>query len=378
MLFQKDVDTLVHLVADEWERTKLVLGKQSSVKPEIFSVFSKLSEWHLDGPQSLSEVYETCVSLGRFDASLAWVVGVSNSAWSMLGNFPAQTIEQFGHPIVSMVLGRPGVVTFDDKKNTATINGEWKYCSGYEQSGGFVGLVKDDRPGGDVYVALMPSTELAVVNFWKAIGLKGTGSHTVKAESLVLDKDTLIPYSAILEGSICDNHATSYRNLFTGVLMNCLTGSIVGATLHLLDIAIDRVSKNPIGGSSYVCGKDSGTIRSTIGGLVSKVQEIYEFGKGGAKFVDGVANGNRELWSSKNRALLRVRASRVMNQCREVADELVWIMGSSVMVEGDPAAEIWKDIHVGALHGGFSKFIPEEAAGIALFGDDPFNLTKML
>ena len=67
-----------------------------------------------------------------------------------------------------------------------------------------------------------------------------------------------------------------------------------------------------------------------------------------------------------------------MKQCREVADEVLWIMGSSVLTEDNPTASIWKDIHVGALHGGFSKYTPQEAVGLSIFNENPLNLTKML
>lgn len=378
MTFQKTIDPSLRLIVEEWKRTNLKREKQSDLNPEIFSAFSMLSEHQTGGTKSLAEVYETCVSLGRYDASLAWIVGVSNSAWSMLGNMSAQSVEQINYPIISMVLGRPGKVSFNNERNTATIDGEWKYCSGYDQSGGFIGLVKDESPEGKVYVAIMPSEKLKVTVHWNAIGLKGTGSHTVKADSLIVDRDTLVPYSAILAGTLTDESVISYRNLFTGVLMNCLTGSIVGATIHLLDLAIEHVSTHPIGGSSYAHGKDSGAIRTAIGHLASKLYGVYEFGVGGAKFVDQVAIGDNEAWNPKNRALLRARAARVMKQCREVADELLWLMGSSVMVEGSAVVETWKDIHVGTLHGGFSKFIPEEAAGLAFLGENPFEITKML
>lgn len=378
MFVQRANDDSMLSLLEEWERNKLARNTQTNSRRDLYTPFSMLSEWKDEGPRTLHEVYEKCVSIGQFDASLAWIVGVSNSAWSMLGNASEQTVQSINYPIVSMVLGRPGQAFIDDEQNTATIKGEWRYCSGYEQSGGFIGLVKDMSSNGEVYVCLMPSSELEIVDTWDAIGLKDTGSHTVRASSLVVDKNLLIPYSSVLKSQAHGDGAVSYKHLFTGVLMNCLTGSIVGATIHMFELAQKQLISNPIGGSSYTLGSDSGAMRSSIGKIASQLQQIYEFGAGGAKFVDTVAAGDQKEWTTENRALLRSRASSVMKQCRQVADELAWMMGSSVMTEHSPVAKIWKDIHVGALHGGFSKYIPEEAAGLSLLGEDPFTLTKML
>ncbi|MFJ3032691.1 hypothetical protein ACIPCE_11780 [Rothia terrae] len=239
-------------------------------------------------------------------------------------------------------------------------------------------MVKDESVDGEVYVALMPTKNLKVLEPWNAIGLKGTNSHTIQADKLTVDTNSLIPYSTILNGSIDVSDLPSYRNLFTGVLMNCLTGSIVGATLHLLDLAIEKNCAEPINGSNYTFGKDSGAIRTYIGDLTARMEEIYEFGANSAAFVDKVANGDEEIWTTQNRARLRARASSVMKQCREVADELLWLMGSSVLTEDNPTATLWKDIQIGTLHGGFSRCIPQEALGISVFSEDPFELTKML
>ncbi|MEV7801192.1 hypothetical protein AB0O14_19080 [Microbacterium foliorum] len=378
MLYFENKDKEYQDLVTDWKNNKLTKEQLLGNESEHLSVFSMLSECGKESPSTLSDVYQICVSLGKIDASLAWIIGVSNSAWSMLGNMPKDTVNQINYPVLSMVLGRPGKVRFNKKDNTAVITGTWKYCSGFEQANGFLGLVKDESVDGEVYVALMPTKNLKVLEPWNAIGLKGTNSHTIQADKLTVDTNSLIPYSTILNGSIDVSDLPSYRNLFTGVLMNCLTGSIVGATLHLLDLAIEKNCAEPINGSNYTFGKDSGAIRTYIGDLTARMEEIYEFGANSAAFVDKVANGDEEIWTTQNRARLRARASSVMKQCREVADELLWLMGSSVLTEDNPTATLWKDIQIGTLHGGFSRCIPQEALGISVFSEDPFELTKML
>lgn len=375
--FEDKTEELSPLIRD-WEYNQLSREGLRNSNLDHLSVFSMLSEWQDNGPQTLLEVYRTCVSLGKVDASLAWIVGVSNSAWSMLGNMPESTVFAIDYPIVSMVLGRPGTVAFKEGRHEAVVTGEWKYCSGFEQAGGFIGLIRENKPDGEVFVALMPVEELELAEPWNAIGLKGTGSHTIRANNVSIPKEAMVPYADILSGGLTVSRTPSYRSLFTGVLMNCLTGSIVGATMHLLERAVDQAASSSISGSSYSLGKDSGAVRTVIGDLASRLEGIYEFGAGGADFVDEVANGNESIWTTSNRALLRARASSVMQQCREVANEVLWIMGSSALTEDNPVASIWKDIHVGALHGGFSKHIPQEAVGLDMFNDNPFNLTKML
>ena len=66
-----------------------------------------------------------------------------------------------------------------------------------------------------------------------------------------------------------------------------------------------------------------------------------------------------------------------MRGCVNIVQDLLWLYGSSGLDRGNPLERIWRDVNVGARHGGFSKFVPEEAVGLAVIGRDPGDLTKM-
>ncbi|MFJ3032690.1 hypothetical protein ACIPCE_11775 [Rothia terrae] len=116
MLYFENKDKEYQDLVTDWKNNKLTKEQLLGNESEHLSVFSMLSECGKESPSTLSDVYQICVSLGKIDASLAWIIGVSNSAWSMLGNMPKDTVNQINYPVLSMVLGRPGKVRFNKKR----------------------------------------------------------------------------------------------------------------------------------------------------------------------------------------------------------------------------------------------------------------------
>ncbi|CAK2533627.1 Acyl-CoA dehydrogenase-like protein [Vibrio crassostreae] len=337
-----------------------------------------LDESSFNGSGLLSDVVSVCRSLGKIDASLGWLVGVSNSSWSMKANFdlPETVLANMDeNSMLSMVLGRPGTLVPHDNGTGWRLSGEWKYASGYPLSSYFFGLAATNE--GVVKVVVMPSQDLKITSFWHSTGLLGTQSVTIQASEVIIPESFTVNYQPILHGSLDGRfEGGSYSGYFTGVLMNCLVGTILGATESALEYVVASLQR-PIGGSTYTSMRDSGPVRYELGRLKSNLDLLIRAAEYNARVVDHAVGQVSAPLSDKDRVEIRARATQVMKGCTEIVQSLLWIYGSSGLDTSCPLEKIWRDVNVGARHGGFSKFIPEEMIGLTLLNADPVSLSRM-
>lgn len=347
-----------------------------------------LDETSRVGSHTLREVLKVCQSLGKIDTSLAWVIGVSNAAWSIYSCFHSLTeldliSEQNG--IFAMVLGRPGSLKKDKASNRYLLNGQWKYASGWCYASLFFCLATiEGTDNSDIRVVAVPARLLEISEDWKATGLRGTQSVTVCAKDVKIPEYNIEEYSKILSGrSIVNGKHTinkgcpSYSGLFTGVLMNCLLGAILGATEAGLEYVEATANKRSVAGSTYTFLSDSGAIRAEIGRLRSTLNLYQVAAEYNADIIDKVARDPDMSLTVENRVDNRCRATQVMRGCVNIIQDLLWIYGSSGLEKGNILERIWRDVNIGARHGGFSKLIPEEAVALVRIGLDPKKLTNM-
>ena len=337
---------------------------------------------------TLREVLRVCQNLGKIDASLAWVVGVSNSAWSTYSCFHSLKMSDLGtaeqNRIFAMVLGRPGSLKKDSASDGYLLNGQWKYASGWCYSSYFFCLAAEGTDISDTKVIAVPTHLLEISEDWKATGLRGTQSVTVCAKDVQIPRSNIEDYSQILSGRntlnsthIVGENRPSYLGLFTGVLMNCLLGSVLGATEAGLEHVEAAANKFPITGSTYALLSDSGAIRAELGRLRSTLDLYQRAAEYNADIIDKAACDPDLVLTVQDRVDNRCRATQVMRGCVSIVQDLLWIYGSSGLEKGNPLERIWRDVNTGARHGGFSKLIPEELVGLVRVGRDPTSLTKM-
>ena len=369
----------------EADREKLSSGLLEVLNTS--NIVKILDENQDSGLGTLRDVLQVCITLGKTDASLAWVVGVSNSGWSVRSRFRSFEISGLTKErsnILAMVLGRPGSLKKNPTSGQYLLNGEWKYASGWSYSSCFFCLAAvEGAATRDVRLVAVPSELLEVTEKWQSTGLRGTQSASVRAINIVIPECNMEDYSRILSGELRSyyksnpgEYMTSYSGLFTGVLMNCLLGSILGATEAALDF-VAAARTMPIAGSTYASMSDSGAIRAEIGRLRGNLDLYKRAAEYNADVIDKAAQDPSIILTDQERVENRGRATLVMRGCVDIVQDLLWIYGSSGLEKGCPLERIWRDVNVGARHGGFSKLIPEEAVGMAILGRNPKDITQM-
>lgn len=377
------METLLALYADN---DREILSPAVLDRLRASPMIRLLDESSEKGPGTLKAVLNTCRQLGKIDAALSWVVGVSNSAWSVKSCFnlsASMTSVIEDNAMLAMVLGRPGVLKKAKQSGDYLLSGQWWYVSGWQYSSCFFCLATlETAQGSLIHMVPVPAHELERAGEWRATGLRATQSVSVTADDIVIPAEHLLPYQNLLSGSLEKNQPSTgkatYSGLFTGVLMNCLLGAVIGATEAGFAYVVQAMKKRPVAGSRYTHMSDSGALRTEIGRLRSQLDMVIHMAECNAHIVDVVAADPEQTLSIGQRVENRARATKIMRICVDIVQDLLWVYGSGGLESGSTLERIWRDVNVGARHGGFTKCIPEEALGLLCLGENPMALTRML
>tara|TARA_B100001094_G_scaffold333467_1_gene413005 strand:+ start:11032 stop:12189 length:1158 start_codon:yes stop_codon:yes gene_type:complete len=334
----------------------------------------------------LSTTFKVCKELGKTDLSLGWIVGVSNSAWPVLNffnhklNYNANLEE---NNLLSMVLGKPAKLQRLENNNGWMLNGHWKYASNVENSSYFVGLAMEDDK--EVHMVVIPSEKLNKIEGWKCAGLKGSVSITVEVKDYHITSDSTLNYKRIngippentlhdLEENIIMN---PYADYFSGVLMNCLTGSVLGATESAFELLL-QLKDYPVVGTSYKNLISSGCMRSKIGSIYNQLQSLNDLAFINTRIIDEKVRQNKPPLSIEERIQQKYRAHSIMKGCAHIIQSILWLYGANGLHRENPFEKIWRDINTATLHGGFSKETIQDQTGSYLLGGNPYEISNII
>lgn len=154
---------------------------------KLFKLFvpNELGGKDLELPEAL-KVFQEASSI---DGSFGWLVTIGSGGNMFIPCFDKNVCEALFRPANAVIAGS-GYPTGTAVKigDVYQVSGEWKYCSGSEYASFFTAncLVKENGSAAADHIIsciLMPE-DVKIIQDWDAFGLKGTGSHSIKADTV--------------------------------------------------------------------------------------------------------------------------------------------------------------------------------------------------
>lgn len=305
--------------------------------------------------------------IAQADGSTGWVASFGVSA-AYLASLPLDTLQQ-------MYANGPDVVfsgmIFPPQAarpvgNALEVNGRWSWGSG-STGADYIGVgVKvegDPSTGGLPLVAVMPARQVQIVHNWNVIGLKGTGSHDVVVENVMVPREwTFVRGSAPnLDGALFRYPAMA---LAAQVLAVVALGVGRAAIEELMDYAAGRTS---ITGAPTLANRPNvqtdlaraeATLRSARAFFYESTEEAW----------DTLLRG--DVLMPKQIALVRLGASHAARAGSDVATAVYRMSGTTGIFAGHPVAHYMHDAMIVPQH----AFLADgtfESAGKVLFGLTP-------
>jgi alkylation response protein AidB-like acyl-CoA dehydrogenase len=204
---------------------------------------------------SLTETMQVLETLSRADASVGWAVMIGAGSWCDLAGLPRAMFDALfggGDVITAGAFAPSGMATPVD--GGYRISGRWAFVSGCEHATWVFGnAIEQPGPGrpagpdgsGDgpprMRMAVFSPDEIEIEDTWEVSGLRGTGSHHVRAD------DVFVPAArtlAAMEDEPCIDEPvlriplpTMYSLPVAGVAL----GIAQGAIDDILDLAAHKV-----------------------------------------------------------------------------------------------------------------------------------------
>lgn len=159
------------------------LGVYRALVPKRFGG----NEW---SPKQFCELIE---QLSKADGSVGWVASFGMSP-AYLGSLPEDTLKTLYKDSPDIVFAggifppQPAEITDEG----VVVRGRWKFssgCMGADIVGVGISPQKDNEAQGLPRMAVMPANQAKVDMTWDTVGLKGTGSHDLVVDNVLVGKE---------------------------------------------------------------------------------------------------------------------------------------------------------------------------------------------
>lgn len=293
-------------------------------------------------------LFAAAVELSRVCASTGWTYGVlTGHAW-MAALFPAEAqLEVFSKPdvlIASLLrLGGSEPVRADGGYEWRGATG--RFCSGVDHADWLLARAsvagQDGHP--QLRFFLIPRSDLAIVDDWYAVGLKGTGSKSLRVAETFIPEHRSVSFAAMQEcrapGSEV-NPGSLYRAPFEPLFPFSLAGAAVGCAFAATDYYRNRMRGRA---GDIADGTRLARLTAEVDAAFSTIAEHARW-----LSSEGFASG-----PTQRRKALRDLAIWVQ-RCRGVVNDVFQASGGSGVYEAEPIQRIWRDGNVAAAHVAFS------------------------
>ncbi|WP_026413620.1 acyl-CoA dehydrogenase family protein [Actinomadura oligospora] len=317
--------------------------------------------------------------LGAVDGSLAWTTQVYWIPTWMAGLFPDEVQDEvFSTPDVRVcgTLSPSGMATEAD--GGIVVNGKWGFITGahhaHWQEIIAVVLSADKEP--QPVMALVPMSDLTVVDDWDTSGLRGTGSISTVATDLFVPAARVLPLGAALNGQAVSK-VSAERPMYRAPLVPVASASSVGVTVGLAraarDVFYDRLPNRKITYTGYDRQEEAPITHLQAAQAAQLADEAEFHAERLAALVDGKAAEGEE-WSVADRVLARGELGAACRRSREAVEVYARASGGSSIYRDVPIARILADVQSVNLHALMNPDTNAELYGRILAGQEPDSL----
>lgn len=322
---------------------------------------------------------DVATELGRADGSTSWTASVYWIPTWMTCLFPDEVQDEvFSTPDVRVCGTLSPTAMAAPADGGVVVNGKWGFVTGawHSQWQEIIAVVVGPDGPPMPIMALVPMSDLRIVDDWHTAGLKGTGSVTTIAENVFIPQERVLPLGAVLQGQYASKlNADSpiYRSALLPVASASSVGTVVGLAKAGKDAFLERLPDRKITYTNYESQREAPLTHLQVAEAAMKVDEAEFHAHRLASLVDnkGVENSP---WTLEERALARADMGAVCRLAKESVDILNTASGGSSIYSHVPMQRIHRDVDAVNLHALMHPDTNAELYGRILCGLEPNTL----
>jgi indole-3-acetate monooxygenase len=307
------------------------------------------------------DVYE---ALARADASVGWLVMIGSGNWIDVANMPRPTFDA----VVGTGERLAGVFSPSGTVEATTggyvASGRWAFASGCDHATWiYLNCIDPQAEAPHIRTVVLPVDEVEIEDTWRVAGLRGTGSHHVRVDGVVVPAERT---SVLQDPYVVDT--TLLRLPPPAIFSQCVAAVAVGTAHGALDelgtvagertplLAADRLVTSPL--YQHDLARADAHLRAARALLHEQAAELW-----------ATAEAGKPLTLAQ-RGRMRAGAVTIVDQAIAVTDTAFRAGGGRAIYDEHPLQRRLRDIHTLGQH-----FLvrPDTlvTAGRALSGQEP-------
>jgi alkylation response protein AidB-like acyl-CoA dehydrogenase len=258
------------------------------------------------------------------------------------------------------------------------VNGKWGFISGALHAHWQEIIAIFTPPEGEPYpiMALVPMSDLTIVDDWDTFGLRGTGSVSTVAKDLFVPAERVLPLPVVLSGQTASKrnaNSSIYRAPLMPVAAASSTGTIVGMAKGAMDTFLDRLPDRKITYTNYESQREAPLTHHQVAEAALKTDEAEFHAWRASNLVDRKCEEGTE-WKLEERAVTRADVGSVIRLAKEAIGVLATASGGTSIYNGIPIQRINRDIQAVNQHALMHPNTNFELYGRVLCGLEPNTL----
>jgi 3-hydroxy-9,10-secoandrosta-1,3,5(10)-triene-9,17-dione monooxygenase len=220
--------------------------------------------------------------------------------------------------------------------------------------------------------ALVPMSQITLLNDWDAIGLRGSGSTSVTVRNVFVPNERITLLGKAMNEDYASVHLPG--GLYRIPLIPFLATNLVFPTLGIAKSALELfLQKAPNRGTAYTWYEKQDEAAVThlhVGEVSAKIDAAELILKRSVDELEVSADHNTSMTSKQCVRIWR-DAGFACQLIWEAVDKLAAASGGSFATMSNPMNRLWRDIRVASLHGGICTSTTMELFGRIMFGKEP-------
>jgi indole-3-acetate monooxygenase len=282
-------------------------------------------------------------AVARGNASAGWCVSIAITSSLLVAYLPASSRDALfgdGRGVAAGVWAPRGTARTVD--GGVVVSGRWAFCSGITHADMmFAGCLVDDQRVPSVVA--MRKEDLQVLDTWRTLGLRGTGSHDSVADEVFVPADRVF---SLFDGPIVDRPL--YRFPVFGFFALSIGAAALGNARGAIDDLIELASAKKGLGSTLTLAE-----RPATQDAVATAESALEAAR--ALYYQGIetawqASQGGEGVSVEARNRLRLAATHAVRTSADVVRDMYDLAGGSAIYDSSPLQRRFRDAYTATAH----------------------------
>jgi 3-hydroxy-9,10-secoandrosta-1,3,5(10)-triene-9,17-dione monooxygenase len=322
-------------------------------------------------------LFDIPAEVGRGCASTAWNVANLGVHHWMLALYDEHTQQEVWGKNPDAVIASG--IAFPQGRGRAVdggfvISGFWNFSSGVDASDWnmLAVMVRDGERVVDHRICLVPRSDYEIVDDWRVLGMRSTGSKSVRATDVfVPEHRALSMYRARGGGEFPGaliNPNPLYRVPLVALGSHCLAGAGVGNAQAALELTIEAIRERS---TSYTAARmrDFQAVQLRVAEAGAKVDTARLVIRTDCLHAQAIAQDDR-VPTMEEKLRFKRNVAHAMTLCTEAVDSLHSLAGANGIYDRYPIQRLFRDQHALAAHIGFSWDAQGAPWGLVVLGGE--------